>query len=158
MLNGKKHKLKHAFSSNSEDALTWTCFDIIRQLPYRKMVYVLDEFMKDAFDGLSPVSFQNKKNITVDIGRRYTVDINGISETSEMDASIETEKEIIFTEEKLYSSIHLKDDKHNYDQIIQKIRIGLKYAQEQGEKTFYFIVMDIAPYEKYPYYRKKKKQ
>jgi hypothetical protein len=41
--NGKKekHKLRHCCSSNSEDALTWSCFDVLRQQPREKIVLPL---------------------------------------------------------------------------------------------------------------------
>ena len=44
---GMRHKLRHAFSSNSEDALTWSCFDILASLPSLDKVAELDEIMED---------------------------------------------------------------------------------------------------------------
>ncbi len=43
--NGKeeKHKLKHATNSNSEDALTWSCFDRLRNLPKENIIVALNE-------------------------------------------------------------------------------------------------------------------
>ena len=41
-------------------------------------------------------------------------------EETELDASIETKKKIIFIEAKLYSSISLKDNSKPYDQIAKK--------------------------------------
>ena len=42
-----RHKLKNSISSNSEDALTWSCFDVLRQLPKEKINIALDEIMED---------------------------------------------------------------------------------------------------------------
>ena len=45
--NGINHKLKNSKSSNSEDAITWSCFDIISQLPNLKKIEALDEIIND---------------------------------------------------------------------------------------------------------------
>lgn len=154
-LNGKfkgvNHKTKNSISSNSEDALTWTCFDIISQLPDSKKIEVLDEILEHSFCGNDmnqemPFSFINEDDIKVKVGKIY----KGLSikEETEVDASIETTNKIFFFEAKLYSSISLKSLKDNkpYDQIAKKIRVGLDYANATEEKKeFYFIFLDIAP-------------
>ena len=33
-----KHKMKYAYNSNSEDALTWSCFDVLRNLPHDRKI------------------------------------------------------------------------------------------------------------------------
>jgi len=154
---GRKLKLKYACNSHSEDALTWSCFDAISQLPFSKKIKALDEILEDSFnDGKSKFNCnfnfkdQNYKEneIVVFIGKKYS----GISikedtkEDTEVDASIETPDKIIFFEAKLYSSISLADKSKNipHDQIARKLRVGLDYANHE-KKEFYFIFLDIAP-------------
>jgi len=40
---GMQHKLKNAVSSNSEDALTWSCFDVLANYPSLDKAAALDE-------------------------------------------------------------------------------------------------------------------
>ena len=54
---------------------------------------------------------------------------------------------MIFIEAKLYSSISLPNKIQPYNQIANKLRIGLDYARNNN-KQFYFIFLDIAPLEK----------
>lgn len=142
--NGKeeKHKLKHAFSSNSEDALTWSCFDVLRHQPQEKMVHALNEVMEDAFEGKTTFSFENEKNIKIHIGKNYKA--STVAESTELDASIETDDKLIFIEAKLYSKISLPDKEKPHDQIARKLRVGLEVAKREN-KVFYFIFLDIAP-------------
>ena len=142
--NGKeeKHKLKHAFSSNSEDALTWSCFDTLRHQPHEKIVQALNEIMEDAFEGRIDFSFGNEKNIKIHIGKNYYA--STVAEYSELDASIETDDKLIFVEAKLYSIIGLPDSEKPHDQILRKLRVGLDVAKHENKK-FYFIFLDIAP-------------
>ena len=144
--NGKeeKHKLKHAFSSNSEDALTWSCFDVLRHQPHEKMVRALNEIMEDAFEGKANFSFENEKNIKIHIGKNYFA--STVTENTELDASIETDDKLIFIEAKLYGKISLPDVKMPHDQIIRKLRMGLDVSKHES-KSFYFIFLDIAPIE-----------
>lgn len=146
---GINHKLKNSFSSNSEDALTWSCFDIISQLPNSKKVEALDEIIEHSFCGndmnqTRPFSFINETDIKVEIGKIYKG--NSIKEETELDASIKTKNKLIFFEAKLYSSISLKDDTNNKpcDQIAKKIRVGLDYASKE-KLEFFFVFLDIAP-------------
>lgn len=146
VLNGgeEKHKLKHAFSSNSEDALTWSCFDVLRQQPREKLVKALDEIMEDAFAGRINWKFENEQNVEIHIGKNYSA--GSTSENTELDATIETNSKLIFIEAKLYSKISLPDDVTPHDQILRKLRIGVEVAARQN-KSFYFIFLDIAPIE-----------
>ena len=145
--NGKKekHKLRHCKSSNSEDALTWSCFDVLRQQPHDKIVQALNEIMEDAFDGKTDFLFENEQDIEIHIGKNYFA--NTIVEDTELDVSIETANKLIFIEAKLYSKISLPDDTTPYDQIIRKLRVGLDVAKHENKK-FYFIFLDIAPMDK----------
>jgi len=56
---GMKHKWKNGFSSHSEDALTWSCFDILSNLPLPQQIFVLDEMFEDAYQGNSKFLFRN---------------------------------------------------------------------------------------------------
>ena len=145
--NGKKekHKLKHCCSSNSEDALTWSCFDVLRQQPREKIAPALNEIMEDAFEGKVDFLFENEQNIEIHIGKNYSA--NTTEENTELDASIETADKLIFVEAKLYSKISLPDNDTPYDQIIRKLRVGLDVAKRENKK-FYFIFLDIAPMNK----------
>lgn len=150
--NGKeeKHKLKHAISSNSEDALTWSCFDVLRNQPTQKIVVALDEIFEDAFGDFKaqnkavpvPFSFAEEQNIEIHIGKNYCA-ASGV-ENTEVDASIETDDKLIFIEAKLYSTISLKSENVPYDQIARKLRVGLDVANATN-REFYFIFLDIAP-------------
>ncbi|NLP59424.1 hypothetical protein [Lutibacter sp. B1] len=156
--NGINHKLKNSISSNSEDAITWSCFDIISQLSDLKKTIALDEIIEHSFsdnDMKKPkFSFANETKIKIEVGKIYKG--NSIKEQTELDASIETSEKIIFIEAKLYSSISLKSDNKPYDQIAKKIRVGLDYALEEN-KEFYFIFLDIAPRDKLYYFTSEKK-
>ncbi len=147
--NGMKHKVKNAVSSNSEDALTWSCFETISYLPLRLKLNALDEILEDAYEGQCNFKFieENYSNeqIEIFIGKKYSGQTT--KESTEVDASIELPNKLIFIEAKLYSSISLADEKNNkpFDQIAKKLRVGLDSA---GNKEFYFIFLDIAPKKK----------
>ncbi|KAA6323537.1 hypothetical protein EZS27_027030 [termite gut metagenome] len=150
-----KHKWENGFSSNSEDALTWSCFDVLRNLPHDKITQALDEMMEDAYDGKLSFSFSNDRNINIHIGKRYETESLPEKESTEVDASVETDSFLFFIEAKLYGTIELPDDRtHKYDQIIKKLRVGLEVASRQ-EKIFYFIFLDLAPMDKMLDYGKK---
>lgn len=138
----KKHKLEHAFSPNSEDALTWSCFDVLRHQPHEKIVKALNEILEDAYEGKSSFSFENEKNIQIHIGKNYYA--STVNENTELDVSIETDDKLVFIEAKLYSKISLPDKDKPYDQLIKKLRVGLDVAKHEN-KSFYFIFLDIAP-------------
>lgn len=145
--NGRveRHKLRHCCTSNSEDALTWSCFDVLRQQPKEKVVIALNEILEDSFDGNNDFVFNNDDNIDIHIGKTYFA--NATQEDTELDASIESDNKLIFFEAKLYSKISLPDENTPYDQIIRKLRVGLDVAKNQN-KDFYFIFLDIAPMDK----------
>jgi hypothetical protein len=136
--------MQHACNSNSEDSLTWSCFDVLRNCPLDKTVAALDEIFEDAYGGNCPVSFIDEKNVEIHIGKRYSTPSG--KESTEVDASIETDNKLIFFEAKLYGSIEMPDEKTPFDQIIKKLRVGSDVAHEAG-KEFYFIFLDIAPIE-----------
>ena len=146
----EKHKIKHAISSNSEDALTWSCFDVLRNQPTEKIVVALDEIFEDAFGDFKeqnkpvpvPFSFADEQNIEIHIGKNYCV-ASG-KENTEVDTSIETDDKLIFIEAKLYSKISLKSKNAPYDQIARKLRVGLILANVTN-REFYLIFLDIAP-------------
>lgn len=150
--NGKEqqHKLRYATSSNSEDALTWSCFDVLRNQPKEKMVVALDEIFEDAYGDFkeqnkpvpAPFSFADEQQIEIHIGKNYSTVLG--NENTEVDASIETDDKLIFIEAKLYSTISLKSENAPYDQIARKLRVGLDVAQSTN-REFYFIFLDIAP-------------
>jgi len=140
------HKRKNSYSSNSEDAVTWSCFDIISQLPDLKKKEILDEVLEHSFCEKDMVkrnfSFKDEVDIQIEIGKVYKT--LSKKEQTELDASIETKAKVIFIEAKLYSSISLESSSQQFDQIVKKIRVGLDYAESQN-KEFFFIFLDIAP-------------
>ncbi len=73
---GMQHKLRNAVSSNSEDALTWSCFDVLANLPSLDKAAALDEILEDSFHGDSPLSFRSRhltnKDIEIYVGKSYT--------------------------------------------------------------------------------------
>lgn len=144
---GLKHKLKNGISSNSEDALTWSCFEILSFLPNNKKIDALDEILEDAYQGKCNFSFKTnkyqEKNIQIHVGKTYTGKMT--KESTEVDASIELPDKIIFLEAKLYSAISLASESKKHNQIAKKIRVGLDTFPE---KEFYFIFLDIAPNNK----------
>jgi hypothetical protein len=149
----EKHKWRHAISSNSEDALTWSCFDVLRNQPEEKIARALDEIFEDAFGDFKekkkPVpqefSFANEKNIEIYIGKNYCA--TSVNEDTEVDVSIETDSKLIFVEAKLYSKISLPDSNTPHDQIVRKLRVGLDEANA-ANREFYFLFLDIAPCDK----------
>jgi hypothetical protein len=145
-INGKKekHKWRHADNSNSEDSLTWSCFDVLRNQPNDKIIRALDEIFEDAFEGKMDFTFKNEKNIEIHIGKNYETMSLQTKEDTEVDASIETDNKLIFFEAKLYSKISLPNEDSPFDQIIRKLRVGLDVGHDT-KKEFYFIFLDIAP-------------
>lgn len=154
---GMQHKLKNAVSSNSEDALTWSCFDVLANLPSLDKAVALDEILEDSFHGNSPLSFQSRglgnKDIEIYVGKTYT----GIStkESTEVDASIEAPGILVFFEAKLYSSVSpASPPEKPHDQIARKLRVGLDSIENEN-REFFFVFLDIAPAE-IMFQRKKK--
>jgi len=146
---GMQHKLKNAVSSNSEDALTWSCFDVLANLPGLDKVAALDEILEDSFQGKSPLSFQlrgiESSDIEIHVGKTYM----GITtnESTEVDASIEAPGILVFVEAKLYSSVSPPSPPEKpHDQIARKLRVGLDSIQN-NKRDFFFVFLDIAPAE-----------
>jgi len=147
---GIQHKWKNRLNSYSEDALTWSCFDVLVNLPLRKKIAILEEIFEDAYQGRNEFSFKNGKfkedEIQIYIGKQYTG--SSTKESTEVDASIELPEKLIFIEAKLYSpmSMALPPNKP-HDQIARKLRIGLD-SPLNDTREFFFIFLDIAPREK----------
>ena len=130
---GVNHKFKNSFSSNSEDAITWSCFDIISQLQTSEKINALNEIIEHSFIENNqrdkvPFTFENENEIKIEIGKTYHG--NSIKEETEVDASIETIGKVIFFEAKLYSSISLQDKNNPFDQIAKKLRVGFVYSSK----------------------------
>jgi hypothetical protein len=146
---GMQHKWKHGFNSHSEDALTWSCFDLLANFPLLKKIGALDEIFEDAYYGKSKLLLKNDQfqedQIQIYIGKQYT----GLSsdDSTEVDASIELPGNLIFFEAKLYSTVSMATPDKPCDQIARKLRIGLD-SPLKDKREFYFIFLDIAPLEK----------
>ncbi|SCZ00636.1 hypothetical protein [Flavobacterium caeni] len=157
--NGMKHKVRNSISPNSEDALTWSCFEALSHLPLDLKIAALDEILEDSYEGKCNFSFSankySEKEIQIFVGKKYSVEINK-KESTEVDASIELPDKLIFIEAKLYSSISLADEKKSHDQIARKLRVGLG-CEECKNREFYFIFLDIAPPDMLLKYTREKK-
>jgi hypothetical protein len=141
----QKHKLKNACNSNSEDALTWSCFDILRNLPLGNRLAALDEIMEDAFDGNPPFWFNGCSDVQIHIGKQYRVDdALPMPLFTEADASIETTDKLVVFEAKLYGTVNATSSSGQYDQLAHKLRVGSEWSNRNGKK-FYLIWLDIAP-------------
>ena len=152
---GEKHKLRNSKNSNSEDALTWTCFDFIRNQSTETQVKAVKEMIEDAYSGELSVSDIDLTGLRIDIGKEFVAPSN--SEKTEVDASIETDRIVVFLEAKLYSALSLAElPEKPHDQIARKLRVGLDYAQGVN-KAYYFVIIDIAPVRKM-YVRKSKEE
>jgi hypothetical protein len=139
---GKKHKLEATKSSNSEDALTWSCFDTVRCLPTTHRQTALATIWSLAFPGTTPArGFVSGR---IFIGKSY----GEPGEQTEVDVSIEGDGVLAFIEAKLYSPMSLADEANGkpHDQIARKLRVGIKEAQ-RTQRAFYFLILDIAPKE-----------
>ena len=143
---GKTLKMPKRQNSHSEDALTWSCFDVLRNLPARQRMNALNRIMEDAFQGNPGFEFDENDNVIIEIGKEYKRrSADGRIEDSELDASIEIPgKLLLFIEAKLYSTLSPPDPERNrlHNQIAHKIRIGVS---NRGEGAFYFIFLDLAP-------------
>lgn len=143
---GMRHKLRNSKNSNSEDALTWSCFDFIRNQSTETQVGAVKEMIEDAYSGELSLSDTDLTGLIIDIGREFVGPLT--SEKTEVDASIETDRIVIFIEAKLYSALSLAEPLEKpYDQIARKLRVGIDYAQSVN-KAYYFVVLDIAPVKK----------
>ena len=143
---GHKHKQRHATNSNSEDALTWSCFDYLRNQNTKKQRKAIREIIEDAFAGEIEIQNSHLGKFAIDIGREFVGATT--NEKTEVDASIEAASFVIFFEAKLYSALSLaKPPKKPNDQIARKLRVGLDYASDMN-KEFFLIILDIAPVDK----------
>ena len=139
---GQQHKLKATRSSNSEDALTWSCFDTLKCLPPKHRAAALAAIWNLAFpDSSPPAGFSGG---AIYIGKTY----GDTKEKTEVDASVEGDGTLVFIEAKLLSSMSLADESKDkpHDQIARKLRVGIKEAK-RTQTDFYFLILDIAPKE-----------
>jgi hypothetical protein len=136
-----QHKIRNAHSSNSEDALTWSCFDLLRQVASSTRRDAVRDIWELAF--ASADAPEGVLSGTIHIGKRY-----GEQESTEVDASIEGPGALVFIEAKLYSPMSQADasKRKPHNQIERKLRVGLREASRTGS-TFYFVLLDIAPPE-----------
>jgi hypothetical protein len=139
---GQRHKLRHTRSSNSEDALTWSCFGTLNCLPAPHKANALATIWALAFDHRTPPAGLLEGHIY--IGKKY----GERREETEVDASIEGNGLLVFIEAKLYSPMSLADTANGkpHDQLARKLRVGVKEMLDSG-REFFFIVLDIAPME-----------
>ena len=73
---GLKHKWKNGFNSHSEDALTWSCFDVLANFPMKKKISVLNKIFEDSYQDKSKIhidegQYENDQ-IEIRIGKQYT--------------------------------------------------------------------------------------
>jgi hypothetical protein len=139
---GINHKKQFANSSNSEDALTWSCFDTLANVCPSRKALALEELWELAYGDMAPpVGFAAS---TIKIGKSYGEG----KKTTEVDLSFEGDAFLVFVEAKLYSPMSQADPDNDkpHNQIARKLTIGLRVAQATG-KDFYFILLDIAPAE-----------
>jgi hypothetical protein len=141
---GVNHKRKNAHSSNSEDALTWSCFDTLRNVVSQtRRTLALEELWELAYGNLPAPDGLGAS--TIHIGKCYGT----TEEITEVDLSLEGGGFLVLVEAKLYSPMSQADPdngKKPHNQIERKLRIGLRAAQVM-RKDFYFILLDIAPAE-----------
>jgi hypothetical protein len=138
---GLQHKLKNARSSNSEDALTWSCFDLLREVDARHRKVALSEMWELSFGNriVPPGVLSGDIHIGKTYGKK--------GEQTEADLSIEGDGVLVLFEAKLYSPMSQADlPTKPYNQIAKKLRVGAQEAARQGAE-FYFILLDIAPFE-----------
>ena len=137
---GINHKMKNALSSNSEDALTWSCFDTLKSVSQRHRACALEELWELAYGDMATPDGLEESDIYV--GKSYGAG----RMATEVDLSIEGAGFLIFVEAKLYSPISQAnpDNGKPHNQIARKLTIGLRTAQPM-HKDFYFILLDIAP-------------
>jgi len=148
---GIRHKWEHRSNSNSEDALTWSCFDLLSNLAPKRKLLALSEIFEDAYQGTRNQVFEDsdseEEKIEIYIGKQYTG--SSTNESTEVDASIESPDKLVFIEAKLYSSVSLAEPPDKpHDQIAKKLRIGLD-SPLKDQREFFFIFLDIAPFDKF---------
>jgi len=137
---GMSHKMRNAYGANSEDALTWSCFDTLANVSPKRRAFALEELWELAY-GDMPAP-EGLRASTIHIGKSY----GAAKESTEVDLSFEGDGVLALVEAKLYSPMSQADPANDkpHDQIARKLTIGLRSAQAMG-KDFYFILLDIAP-------------
>ncbi len=146
-----QHKLRNAYSSSSEDALTWSCFDILRQVGTVDRTRALTELWQLAFPR-RPVP-SGVLGGTIHIGKSYGGS-HRVGEDTEMDLSIEGPGVLVFFEAKLYSPLSpASRPAKPHDQIARKLRVGAREAVRRGQQQtqkveFFFILLDLAPLDR----------
>jgi len=137
---GMSHKRKNGCSSNSEDALTWSCFETLKNVNPESRARALDELWELAYGDIAAPDGLGAAKIY--IGKKYEAS----GEPTEVDVSFEGDSFLVLVEAKLYSPMSQKDPDNAkpHNQIIRKLRIGIREAL-RSNKDFYFIVLDIAP-------------
>lgn len=137
---GLQHKRRNAHSSNSEDALTWSCFRCLANVQNEVRHAALAQLWDLAYDGKRALP-SGVRDGRIEVGRTF-----GDIEKTEVDASIEGPGALVFIEAKLYEGIsQAKPPGKPHNQIQRKLRVG---AREAAGRDFYFIILDIAPPEK----------
>lgn len=137
---GRHLKSKPAHSSHSEDALTWSCFDCLRQVKPEPRERALEELWELAYDG-APIP-SGVRHGTIFVGKQYP---NSTSPETEVDASIEGPGVLVFIEAKLYSTISQAElPAKPYNQLERKLLVGARDALA-SQRDFFFIVLDLAP-------------
>ena len=114
---------------------------------------ILAQFLtgdNNSYAGNSPILFSKRglsdNDVLIHVGKKY--DAQNINESTEVDASIEAPKVLVFIEAKLYSAVSpASPPQKPHDQIARKLRIGVDIANHT-DSEFYFIFLDIAPVEK----------
>jgi hypothetical protein len=53
----ENYQRNHVIVPGREDALTWSCFDTLENLPHLNKTEALDEILYDSYAGNSPISF-----------------------------------------------------------------------------------------------------
>ena len=139
---GQQHKLKATRSSNSEDALAWSCFDTLNCLPLAHREAALSALWSLAFPD-SPLHAGFARG-AICVGKTY----GSGKEKTEVDVSIEGNGILVFVEAKLYSPMSLADEANRkpHDQIARKLRVGIAEAK-RTQTDFHFLILDIAPKE-----------
>jgi hypothetical protein len=124
---GQQHKVKATRSSNSEDALTWSCFDTLNCLPLAHREAALSALWSLAFPD-SPVHSGLTRG-AIGVGKTY----GDTKEKTEVDVSIEGNGILVFIEAKLYSPMSLADEANRkpHDQIARKLRVGITEAKRR---------------------------
>lgn len=94
---GISHKRKNARSSNSEDALTWSCFDTLANVSQSRRALALEELWELAYGDMpAPDGLEAS---TIHIGKSYGVG----KKITEVDLSFEGDGFLVLVEAKLYS-------------------------------------------------------